>query len=213
MLKKIGLTFVLLLVLTVTPTFIPLGSLDQEQEIEFYLISNDIHIGLVLPLKNEVFDWESLIDPKQFGSRPTKWLNMGWGDRQFYFAIPTWDNFSIGVALDSLFVPDPGILHIEYLPLHPERYKGIRKIKVSKRTYAKIVSAVKDSFILKDGRPVLIDNRGYEDNDNFYEAHGTYTILRTCNEWTADMLGEAGLPRPLWSPTKYGLEFLYREFR
>ncbi|MFP5387641.1 MAG: DUF2459 domain-containing protein, partial [Bacteriovoracia bacterium] len=123
--------------------------------------------------------------------------------------VPTWDEFTVGIMLDALFLPGPGAMHVNYLDDHPEAYKSVRKINVSSETYTKLVAAIKGSFILKEGRPVVIKGRGYFDSDNFYEAHGQFSVIKTCNEWTSDMLDKADLPHPLWSPSKVGIEFTW----
>lgn len=210
MLKKLGLILIAAFLLIVSLTFIPIGSNDPHPEMEIYLLSNEIHTDIAFPVRNDVFDWETFLNPKDFKSRPTEWIEIGWGDRQFYFEMPTWDKFTFKIALDALFYPDPAIIHVSYLNAHPKHYSSHKKIKISKATYQKLVNEIKDRFQLKENKPVLIPNKGYSANDNFYESYGTFSLIRTCNIWTAQILGEADLKRPIWSPTKYGLEFLYR---
>lgn len=208
MLRIIGL-LIFVVTLLASLTFLSVGSKESQPEVEFYLISNDIHIGFILPARNSVMDWESFINPSDFVLRATDWLEFGWGDRQFYFDMPTWEQFTWGLALDALLLPDPAVMHVGYMTSHPENYLSVRKLRVSKEQYRKIVAGIKRSFVLKHGRPILISNKGYEGSDNFYEAEGSYSLVRTCNVWTADILGEAGLKRPIWSPTKYGLEKIW----
>ena len=200
---------VILISIMVLPTFITLGEYKPSSDVTIYLISNEIHTDLVVPVKNEIFDWEQFYDPSDYGARSTPWLQLGWGDREFYMKVPTWNEFTIGIALDALFLPGPGAMHINYLNNHPEFYKNVRKIKVSDETYKKLVGAVKDSFVLENGKPVLIKGKGYFASDNFYEAHGSFSFFKTCNVWTADVLANAGLPHPLWSPSKVGIEFIW----
>lgn len=209
MLKKFFYSFLTIFLLFIIFSFFPLGSFDSDPEMEIYLISNEIHTDLVLPIRNSVFDWESFIDPLAFKNRPSEWIEIGWGDRQFYLEIPTWDKFSLSVALDAIFVPDPGIIHINYLATAPVNYSTARKIKISHSTYEKLVQSIKNQFQTKNGRPVIIANKGYGDTDNFYEGKGSFSLINTCNVWTSDRLRDIGLRHPLWSPTKYGLEFLY----
>jgi uncharacterized protein (TIGR02117 family) len=208
-LKKLILAFVILFSVLVIPTFIPLGEHRPSSDVTIYLISNSIHTDLVVPVKNEIFDWEQFYDPADFKARSTQWLQVGWGDREFYTKVPTWNEFTIGIALDALFLPGPGAMHINYLDDHPEAYKNVRKINISTETYKKLISAIKDSFVLKNGRPVLLKGKGYFDSDNFYDAHGKFSMMRTCNVWTSDILAKADLPHPLWSPSKIGIEFIW----
>ncbi len=176
---------------------------------EIYLISNEIHTDIAIPIKNKVFDWETFLDPHQFAFRQDEWIEIGWGDRQFYFEMPTWDKFTMKLAMDALFLPDPAVMHVSYLNSHPSKFANVKKIRISYATYEKLVKALKGYFQQKDGKPILMAGKNYSDSDNFYEAHGSYSIIRTCNVWTNDIMGEAGLKHPLWSPTKYGLLFMW----
>lgn len=176
---------------------------------EIYLLSNEIHTDIAIPVRNEVFDWETFIDPKDFKQRPSEWIEIGWGDRQFYFEMPTWDKFNLKLGLDALLLPDPAIIHVNYLDSHPKNYPSARRIQISYATYKKLVETMRERFQLKNQKPILIPNKGYTETDNFYESYGSFSLLRTCNVWTAQILGEVGLKRPLWSPTKYGLEIIH----
>lgn len=209
MLKASAFLLLLFLIVLAT-TFIPLGSVDAQKEMEIYLLSNEIHTDIVVPTKNDVFDWETFLNTNDFKAR-SEWIEFGWGDRQFYFEMPTWDKFTWRLAFDALFLPDPAVMHVNYLNGHPRDYKSARRILISFETYLKLVKSIQKSFKLKEGKPILIPNQGYSSSDNFYEAHGSFSLIRTCNVWTSDILAEVGLKHPLWSATKYGLEFIWRE--
>lgn len=209
--KKFLLGIFISFLLVCLPTFIPIGSDDSKQEVEIYLISNSIHIGIIVPTKNNVHDWNDFLDKNHFqGSNPLDWLEVGWGDRRFYFEMPTWDHFTVGLAADALFLPDPAVMHVGYIE-DPASYGGVTKVKISYETYRKMVTAIKSSFVLKNNKPILIAGKGYSPTDNFYEAHGSYSIIRTCNVWTSEIFAQSGLKHPLWSPTKYGLELIWKK--
>lgn len=209
MLKKALIAFSSLLILFIVPALIPIGSSDPKPEMEIYLISNEIHTDIVLPVKNQVFDWETFLNPNDFKNRPVKWIEFGWGDRRFYFEMPTWNKFTFSLAADALFTPDTAVMHVNYLDDLPVNYTSARKITVSYETYKKIVDAVKKSFVLKNGKPILIPGKSYSETDNFYEGVGEFSLMRTCNVWTSEILSEADLRHPLWSPTKYGLNVMW----
>ena len=211
MLKKIFFLVVTVLILIITPTFISSGVRPSGGKITIYLISNEIHTDFVLPVKNDVFDWESFWNPEDFKSRPGEWVEIGWGDKEFYQKTPTWDKFDFSVGLKALFLPSDSAVHINYLSGSPENYPRSARLEISPETYQKLVMAIKSQFKLRNQVPALIYIAGYSDTDNFYDAHGTFSIFKTCNVWTSDMLAEAGLKHPLWSPTKYGLEFIWFE--
>ena len=209
--------FVLLspvLLVTLT-TYITVGDVDPNPEIEIFMTTNSIHADLVLPVKNELFDWTTFLPKSEFGAGAQKaeWIELGWGDRRFYLEMPTWEHFTWGLAADALLTPDPALMHVSYLPFHPTDYDSVFRLKISKNNYLKLVLAMKQSFALKNGRPDLLVGKSYDDTDNFYEGTGQYSLARTCNAWTADMLRDLGLKAPLFSPTKAGLSWAWREER
>jgi uncharacterized protein (TIGR02117 family) len=206
---KYLLSLLLFFTVLIAPTFIPVGDMDSAAEIEIYLISNEIHTDLVLPVSNEVYDWHDFLNPADFGRAPTLWLEFGWGDKGFYMEVPTWDEFSWEIALKALFLPGPAVMHVNYLNQHPSIYTTHRRITISRGTYLKLINAIKGHFKQRDEKPIILISKGYTDSDNFYEAYGSFSILKTCNVWTSDVLGEVGLKRPLWSPTKYGLNLIW----
>src|SRR3546814_7837720 len=42
--------------------------------------------------------------------------------------------------------------------------------------------------------------KGYGASDVFYEAHGYYSLFRTCNEWTGRQLRSIGIRIGRWTP-------------
>lgn len=207
MLKKLLVCSIVFLSLIVLPTFIIIGSKEEAPDMELYLLSNDVHVGLVLPLKNEVVDWSEFFDLSNFQDTG-EWFQLGWGDQRFYFDVPTWDNLTIGIAIDALLLPGTPVIHVDFL-LDPPRELETKVVKISHEKYRKLVEEIKSRFIVEGKRPILITGKGYSTTDNFYRAEGTYSVFRTCNNWTAELLGHVGLRRPLWSPAKYGLLFAY----
>lgn len=205
--KKAFIAVASILALLPLLSLITFGEKPDSGEMDIYLISNEIHVGIAVPKKNEIFDWETFL-PEKIGH--SDWVEFGWGDRRFYFEMPTWEQFSLELAADALFIPDPAVMHVEHLLYSPDvKEEHIRKISVSKETYQKLITELKSWFVLKNGEPILIKGKGYGPNDFFYEAKGSYSLVKTCNQWTADVLREAGLKHPLWSPTRYGIERIY----
>lgn len=208
MLKKTFIIVLLLALLIVVPTFIPVGNKASEGPITIYLISNEIHTDLVLPVRNEVIDWETFWDPADFKSRPSAWVEIGWGDKEFYQEVATWNEFTYGVAFRALFLPGEAAMHVNYVEGNPEFYPASARLQISVETYRKLVKAIRKEFKTSNAKPVLI-GKGYGETDKFYAAHGSFSVFNTCNVWTSNMLAAAGLKHPLWSPTKYGLEFIW----
>lgn len=205
---KIILGFFFLLTIFILPTFIVVGTDDQDPEVELFLLANDVHVGLVLPLKNEDVNWSEFLDFSEFETLG-EWFQLGWGDRTFYFEVPQWEDLTLPKAIDALLLPGEPVIHVDFLRSHPISL-GSYSLKISRKNYRALAQVIRERFVTQDKGPVKIPNKSYGSTDNFYEAHGTYSLLRTCNNWTAELLASQGLRRPLWSPMKYGLIFAYQ---
>jgi uncharacterized protein (TIGR02117 family) len=208
-LKRVCLLGFLFLLILIAPTFISLGEEDPASDVEIYLISNEIHTDIVVPVKNQVYDWSEFIDPQDFGETPSEWMEFGWGDKDYYMQVPTWNEFTWKITFDALFLPGEAVMHVNYLNEHPRIYETHRRITISNENYHKLVNTIQGHFKLRGGKPIVLQDKGYTESDNFYEAHGSFSVFKTCNVWTSDVLAEVGLKHPLWSPTKYGLNFTW----
>jgi uncharacterized protein (TIGR02117 family) len=61
-----------------------------------------------------------------------------------------------------------------------------------------------------EGRARPLVGEGYGDHDTFYEAHGRYHAFRTSNQWTADILAQAGVRIGVWTPFDRGIMWRFR---
>jgi len=50
-----------------------------------------------------------------------------------------------------------------------------------------------------------IVDAGYTPEDRFYEAHGNYTGIKTCNIWVNQGLKKAAIKTSRWSPFVFGI--------
>ncbi len=80
-------------------------------------------------------------------------------------------------------------------------------MKISGANYLKIIKFLKDTFQLDAAGNKIKISYGYDNSDSFYEAKGSYSILRTCNDWTAEALQKAEVNTPLWSTLSSGIMF------
>ncbi len=66
-------------------------------------------------------------------------------------------------------------------------------IPLSEQGFARLVARMGRSVALRDGMAQEI-GPGLYGPSLFYRANGTFSLLRVCNHWAADLLGAAGLP-------------------
>ncbi len=68
-----------------------------------------------------------------------------------------------------------------------------------------MITAILESFELKNEKPIRVNHKGYTQQDCFYEAKGTYSMFYTCNVWTSNTLKAAGIKIGVWTPLESGI--------
>jgi uncharacterized protein (TIGR02117 family) len=160
---------------------------------------NNFHAEIILPVSNEAFDWRQQLDLQQLGQDADKYkyLSFGWGDRNF-FMNSSFDPITI---FDVLFLPGPSVMHI-WGHTEPTLQLGkgfeLKQINLSKAEYLRLIQFINDSFQRSAKNQVTYIKQGLYTNSGFYEAKGSYSILRTCNAWTAEALRVADVNTPVW---------------
>lgn len=188
-------------------TLIPSNADWQEPDtgITLYVHDNGIHTGLVLPRKNAIADWSDLVRPEHLADPryASDHLLFGWGDRAFYLETPTWGDLRPSTAFAALFGSEASLVHVDHIAA-PQAADDLRAIRVTPDQYRQIAAAIRAKFALDDAersQPVT----GYGRADAFYEAHGRYNAITTCNEWTGSVLRDAGVRVGAWTPFNFGV--------
>lgn len=177
-------------------------------EFQAYVSSSDIHTEFVFPVSNSLFDWRELIPVNSVTNQipDPKYISIGWGSRDFFFNMKTWDEIKWGVILKAVFLPGESVLHVEYLRDLNESPK-VYPLYLTKDEYLKMISFIKNYFVLDDkGRVQKVSEYSYYVTDKFFKSHHRYHMLNTCNMWTQKGLESINAKRPLWAPFKYGIE-------
>lgn len=176
------------------------GWREPDDGITIWVATNGVHTGLLLPTVGGGVDWRSLVkasdlaDPRYAGP----WLWFGWGERDFYLHTPRWSDVSPRTVLRSMIGSDRTLLHVDHV-FDPATELDARPVRLTPTQYARLAAAIRARFALgADGRPKAL--RGYGPADVFYEAHGHYDAIRTCNWWTGHLLAEAGVRVGAWTP-------------
>ena len=119
---------------------------------DIYLISNNVHVDIVL----ESRDFDFITDKK--------YIKIGWGDRGFYMDTPRWRDLKFKTAIKALFYLGTSVMHVTFLD-NP----GNIKIRITDQQYSELVKLIKNEFIIKDESYVKL-------NEEFYKALNA----RTC---------------------------------
>ncbi len=177
-----------------------------EDGIELFIETNGLHTGIIMPIWSDVHDWTPLVrpehlqDPSRYGSH----ILVGWGHEGVYRNTRAWRDLRASDAISAIFGSDNVLIHVDHLR-YPQAYPHYRRrLTVSAAEYRKIAAAIGEKFTL-DSHQRSQSSRGYGESDLFYQSHGHYNAFYTCNNWTSDVLQQAGIRTGLWTPFQGGV--------
>ncbi len=151
-----------------------------------YLVSHGWHAGIVVK-RSDIPDavWPEL--------PMSKFLEVGWGDRDYYQTPdPHW-----GITLKAALLPTESVLHIvafdgsvlAYFP-HSE----IIEIQLSEPGFERLSRHISASFAKGAAGKNIPLGPGLYGVSQMYLSTETYHLFNTCNVWTARAIKEAGCP-------------------
>ena len=150
-----------------------------------YFVQHDWHSGLAWSQQGlEAFGVESW--------QNAPYIEVGWGDRQFYFA----DDKSILSILRAALIPSPSVIHVVSLAESPEKFFQfpVIKIELSEAGFQKLFAYVKATFQQNEkGDRLPAIGKGQYGASNFYAAVPKYFSGFNCNTWAAEALRIAGI--------------------
>lgn len=165
-----------------------------------YLLDNGFHTDIVLPY-DVVAARGGLLAQTGQAAGQGRWIAYGWGDANFFTAHGT----SLARALDglrALFHPgNPSVVRVIAFDDDP----GAVPIRLSRSGFEAMTAHMEASFVTQGGAPIL--DRVATQGQPFFTSREHFSIVRLCNNWTADQLAAAGLPT---SPMTDGLAPLLR---
>jgi uncharacterized protein (TIGR02117 family) len=162
---------------------------ESEPRKTIYLVSHGWHAGIVLRRA----DIPDSIWPELGGFPNTEYLEVGWGDMDYY---QTPDPHT-GLILNAALLPTASVLHIvgfngsvpAYFP-----YSEIIGIELPSAGFEHLSRTITASFATDEAGNTTSLGPGLYGNSRFYLSRETYHLFNTCNVWTARALRAAGLP-------------------
>lgn len=180
----------------------------EKKEIPIYIYTNGVHTDIVMPVKNDLYDWSSKIPFANTTSKRTDYnfVGIGWGDKGFYLDTPTWADLKFSTAFKAAFWLSESATHCSYYKTMTEA-EDCKKIMISRSQYKELVKFIDAKFDRdENGNYILIPTKAvYGNNDAFYDAQGRYSFLNTCNTWANNALKSAGQKAAWWTPTDFGI--------
>jgi uncharacterized protein (TIGR02117 family) len=182
--------------------------------VEVTLVSNGYHAGLAVPRK-ALLEQASTQGLRSLISVSTRfqhygWVEVGWGDAEFYQSTPTPGDIQVGLAAKALLgLGEGAVLHVVGLEEPPEKvFSGadLMTIRLSPEGFARLAARMNSAFVNgPEGQNVEL-GPGLYGPSLFYLAKGHFSLLNVCNHWIADLLDAAGVPTaPAISVLPHGL--------
>ncbi len=197
---------VMYLLVSLLLTSITVNKRDVNLNVEklIYLSTNGVHLDIIIPV--------SEIDDKLLSGlkkKDEKYLSFGWGDENFYLNTPTWNDLTFKNAFSALFLDSNTLIHLT-------RYSRINSewtiVNLNDKQLAKLNKYILNSFMLdKGGNKIILENKGYAFNDDFYKANGSYSCIKTCNSWVNSALKRSDLKSCYWTPFDFGIINKYKD--
>lgn len=180
---------------------------ENHQEIPIYILTNGVHTDVVLPIKNEHYDWSNQLKFEHTKSKDTtyQYVALGWGDKGFYLETPTWADLKASTALKAATGLSSSAMHVTFYKNLKEN-KSCKKIQISLENYQNLIAFINKSFQIKSRDFLKIETDAvYGKHDVFYEANGSYSLFYTCNSWANQVLKVANQKAALWTISDSGI--------
>ena len=190
-------------------SYIPIndGLVKNRKEIPIHILTNGVHTDIVLPIKNEQYNWANQLKFEHTKAKDStcNYVALGWGDKGFYLETPTWADLKASTALKAATGLSSSALHVTFYKKMKEN-TTCKKIVISKDDYEKLIVFINETFQSKSGEFLKIETDAvYGNYDVFYEANGSYSLFYTCNSWANQALKAANQKAALWTISDTGI--------
>lgn len=162
-----------------------------EANIAVHVVNHGLHVGLVLPAQ----PFNTLLPELAQRFPEANYYEMGWGDAGFY---PS-DQQTRSLALRALFASKGAVMHVVAIEQSPQSYfdnDDIATLCINEQQLSQLLSFVADSFKQPRAGELIKREPGRYGNSQFFQATGHYSLMNTCNRWTAEALDQAGMNLP-----------------
>ena len=212
LLKYLAIFILSLLTYLLIVTLLSFVSVNEDfavnhQEIPIYILTNGVHTDVVLPIKNEHYNWSNQLKFEHTKSKDTtyQYVALGCGDKGFYLETPTWADLKASTALKAATGLSSSAMHVTFYK-HLKENKSCKKIQISLENYQNLIAFINKSFQTKSRDFLKIETDAvYGKHDVFYEANGSYSLFYTCNSWANQALKAANQKAALWTISDSGI--------
>lgn len=154
-----------------------------------YVVDHGWHTGLVLRRG----DIPAGLWPEQRQAPAGEYLEIGWGQREFYqIRAP-----SLLLALKAALWPSASVLHLVGFngPVAAQfPYSNIIALHVEDAAMGRVVQYISDAYEHDAADNIIRMGHGLYGDSRFFAGKENFHLFRTCNVWTARALRLAGCP-------------------
>ena len=153
-----------------------------------WLVSHGWHVGLAVARA----DVSTAVWPEsaELGRR---YIEVGWGDGEYYPASET----SVGMGLRAALGSESSVLHVAGFDAAPAEFfagSPVLPVTLSARGFEALTRFIAAHYVRDAaGRPVVVAPGRYGEA-RFYRATGRYRVFDNSNTWAAKALKAAGCP-------------------
>jgi uncharacterized protein (TIGR02117 family) len=162
----------------------------QEEPFYIYIVRYEWHTGLVVKYD----DIELHLWPEKDDFPEALYLEVGWGDRDFYQTPQP----GLGILLQAALKSPASVLFVIGVPTTVTRYfpyADILEIPLSRRGLEELVRFIHATYKRDaSGQTIPLGPGHNHRHSMFYLAEGDYSLFNTCNSWISRALQAAGLP-------------------
>lgn len=189
--------FLIALFFSYLPTHPPEHKCHEKNRI--YLNTNGVHVDFIVPAEHINQTLLNQLQPLP----GTQFVAFGWGDRNFYIETPEWSDLTLPVAFNALFMKSESAMHVTFYKWQPDTWISL---DLCDQQLKALIVYIESTF-LKDnsGKLLKMDFEGYNDNDRFYDAKGSFTLFNTCNVWVNRGLKSVEVKTAVWTPFDFGV--------
>jgi uncharacterized protein (TIGR02117 family) len=179
----------LVLAACAAPPAVELQPLAGGPTVAIYLVAHDDHTGIAVPRAHIPAGlWPESRDFPQ-----AEYLEVGWGARDYYMGRDQGFWGTLKAALGQT----QSVLHVAGFRGPPAQYfrsSEVVELAVPEDGFRRLVRAIHDAHERAGAVAVAPLGRGLYGDSRFYPAWEQFSLLNTCNVWTARALRAAGLP-------------------
>jgi uncharacterized protein (TIGR02117 family) len=169
-----------------------------------YLCKAAFHTDIALPLDGEVINWR-----KEFrGLLPDylprdTYVLFGWGDSVFFTKVLYPEDLTPGRALSALAGMNPVAMRI--VPVYGSDVREVcDPLPGGQDAKGVLIDEILAS-LRRDETGAYVQIPTTVPGELLLSAKGRYSPFNTCNQWTANALGKAGLPRAAFAPLAWSV--------